>query len=109
MPGQRGLEPAPLCSSGEPLFWENYTVCKPEGLLYVGIGGLIPGVGEAWFFGHPDERRSGLGLHLVHDLPAVPAEEARAGVTDRRIITHDEDDGVWITHDTRSLLAGRVN
>src|SRR6266576_1687368 len=66
-----GLEPGLVCASGELLFLGKHTACVVGRLLYLGIGGLIPGGGYTQSFGHPDEIRAGLGAHLAHDLTAV--------------------------------------
>jgi hypothetical protein len=59
-----------MCFRRIALLGEQYRVVR-RGIYYtLGIDGLIPGGGEAQFFGHPDDLRSGLGPHLVHDLNA---------------------------------------
>src|SRR5262245_55073380 len=52
MTARGGLEPGLVSSSGELLFLGKDTGCEAGNLSYLGIGGLIPGVGEAEFFGH---------------------------------------------------------
>ena len=61
MTAWRGLEPGLVCASGECRFLGKDTACEAGRLLYVGIGGLIPGGWETQCGGHPDELREGLG------------------------------------------------
>ena len=57
MTEREGLETHLVCSAGECRFFRKNTAGEAGNLLYVGIGGLIPGGGEAQCGGHPDERR----------------------------------------------------
>jgi hypothetical protein len=50
-----------LCASGGLFFLGKDTACEARHLLYVGIGGLIPGGWETQCGGHADELCEGLG------------------------------------------------